>query len=234
VRFRAILFDAGETLVHPTPSFPERFSEVLATEGHPCAPEEVVEASKAVFHRFSEAARNGELWTTSPQRSARFWNDVYDRMLASLGLPGQDGIRDRLYATFTDLASYGLFEDVLPTLDALRPGGALLGIVSNYEAWLEDLLERLGVRDRFPVRVISGVVGVEKPDERIYRLALERAEARAEEAVYVGDNPEFDVWPAAALGMTPVLIDRRGRFPDHEGLRITDLRHLPAVLEDAS
>jgi HAD superfamily hydrolase (TIGR01509 family) len=203
VRFRAILFDAGETLVHPTPSFPERFSEVLATEGHPCAPEEVVEASKAVFHRFSEAARNGELWTTSPQRSARFWNDVYDRMLASLGLPGQDGIRDRLYATFTDLASYGLFE-------------------------------RLGVRDRFPVRVISGVVGVEKPDERIYRLALERAEARAEEAVYVGDNPEFDVWPAAALGMTPVLIDRRGRFPDHEGLRITDLRHLPAVLEDAS
>jgi FMN phosphatase YigB (HAD superfamily) len=49
----------------------------------------------------------------------------------------------------------------------------------------------------------------------------------------VGDNPEFDVWPAEALGMTPVLIDRRGRFPNHAGARITDLRDLAATLEAA-
>ncbi len=81
---------------------------------------------------------------------------------------------------------------------------------------------------------ISGEVGVEKPDPRIFLLALERAGVDAAETVYVGDNPEFDVWPSAALGMTPVLIDRRERFPDHEGLRITDLRDLPTVLEAAA
>jgi FMN phosphatase YigB (HAD superfamily) len=52
----------------------------------------------------------------------------------------------------------------------------------------------------------------------------------AEESAYVGDNPEFDVDPPAALGMFPVLVDRRGRFPDHAGARITDLRELPAIL----
>jgi putative hydrolase of the HAD superfamily len=230
VRFRAILFDAGETLVHPSPSFPELFSRVVRDEGHERTPDEVLEASKAVFHRFSEAARDGDLWTTSPERSAAFWRGVYERMLESLGLPGRDGLRDALYSAFTDLANYTLFDDVAPTLDALAPSGAVLGVVSNFEAWLEDLLGRLGIRDRLPIRVISGSVGIEKPDPAIWRLALDRAGVPAEDAAYVGDNPEFDVWPAAALGMTPVLIDRRGRFPEHDGLRITDLRHLPATL----
>ena len=233
MRFGAVLFDAGETLVHPSPSFPDLFTRVLATEGYVRTHDDVLEASKAVFHRFSEAARDGDLWTTSPERSAVFWRGVYERMLEALGLPGRDGLRDALYATFTDLGNYALFDDVGPTLDALAPTGAVLGVVSNFEAWLEDLLGRLGVRDRLPVRVISGIVGIEKPDPAIWELALERAGVPAEDAAYVGDNPEFDVWPAAALGMTPVLIDRRGRFPDHDGARIVDLRDLPAALEVA-
>lgn len=226
---RAVLFDAGETLVHPAPSFPELFVRVLADDGHERTAEDVREASAAVFLRFSEAARDRELWTTSPERSAAFWRDVYERMLESLSLPAQDGLRDTLYATFTDLGNYALFDDVVPTLDALPPS-LTLGIVSNFEAWLEELLGALGVRERFPVRAISGIEGVEKPEPEIFLRALARAGVEPGEAVYVGDNPEFDVVPAAALGMTPVLIDRRERFPDHDGLRIADLRELPAVV----
>jgi FMN phosphatase YigB (HAD superfamily) len=81
--------------------------------------------------------------------------------------------------------------------------------------------------------VISGLDGIEKPDPRIYELALARAGVTAGEAAFVGDNPEFDVDPPAALGMFPVLIDRRERHPQHDGARVTDLRALPAVLEAA-
>jgi putative hydrolase of the HAD superfamily len=232
VRFRAICFDAGETLVHPSPSFPELFTDVLAAEGHHRTGEEVLEASKAVFHRFSEAARDQELWTTSAERSARFWKGVYGRMLETLGLPGADGLRDRLYATFTDLRNYALFDDVLPMLESLA-GGPALGIVSNFEAWLDELLDALQIRDRFAVRAISGIEGVEKPDTAIFERALARMGVDAADAAYVGDNPEFDVAPALALGMTPVLIDRRGRFAEHDGLRISDLRELARVLEAA-
>jgi putative hydrolase of the HAD superfamily len=108
-----------------------------------------------------------------------------------------------------------------------------MGIVSNFEAWLDDLLARLGVRERFAVRVISGIEGLEKPDPAIYRLALERAGVEAADVAFVGDNPEFDVEPAAALGMTPILIDRRGRHPDFAGRVVTDLRDLVPVLEVA-
>jgi putative hydrolase of the HAD superfamily len=233
VRYQAVLFDAGETLVHPSPSFAELFADVLTGRGHPCEPADVLEASAVVFDRFDEAARDREGWTTSLERSARFWKGVYRRMLGALGLPELDGLPDVLYETFTDLRNYALFEDVVPMLDDLAPTGIDLGIVSNFEPWLEDLLGHLGVRDRFPVRAISGVEGVEKPDPALFERAIDRLGHPVVSVAYVGDNPAFDVGPAAAVGMTPILIDRRGRFPDHEGRRIDDLRALRATLEEA-
>ena len=95
-------------------------------------------------------------------------------------------------------ADFGRF--VVETLDELRARGLATGVISNFEAWLDDLLARLDVRDRFPIRVISGVEGVEKPDPAIFERAIERSGVGASDAVYVGDNPEFDGAPAAAVG----------------------------------
>jgi len=230
VRFKAVFFDAGETLVHPAPSFPELFAKVVTREGHPRTDDEVRHASAVIMDRFSAAAKANELWTTSPERSARFWGSVYDLMIGALGLPSGNGLRDTLYAEFTDLSNYALFDDVAPALEQLRSDGVILGIVSNFEPWLDELLGALEVRDAFPVRVISGLEGVEKPDPHIYELAMERAGVSPEESVYVGDNPEFDVDPPAALGMFPVLIDRRNRHPAHPGVRLTDLGQLAEAL----
>ena len=228
-----MLFDAGETLVHPTPSFPELFARIVQDAGHEREPDDVVAASAAVRRRFSEAASDGLLWTLTPESSRSFWIGVYEQMLRALDLPSADGLRDTLYEGFTDLGNYALFADVLDALDALDAAGVTLGIVSNFEAWLDDLLVVLGVRERFPVRVISGFDGMEKPDPRIYELALARAGVTADEAAFVGDNPEFDVDPPSALGIFPVLIDRRERHPLHDGARVADLRALPDVLEAA-
>ena len=228
-----MFFDVGETLVHPSPSFSELFAAVLLREGHVRDPEEVRRASEAVYDRFSQAARELELWTTSEDRSRVFWFGVYERMLDALELPSADGLRATLYGEFTDLGNYALFPDVVPALDALDRTGATVGIVSNFEAWLEELLRRLGVRERFAVTVISGIEGIEKPDPAMYRLALDRAGVDATATAFVGDNPEFDVEPAAALGITPILIDRAERHQSFEGLRITDLRDLAPLLEVA-
>jgi putative hydrolase of the HAD superfamily len=228
-----VLFDAGETLVHPAPSFPELFASIVREAGYERDGDAVVAASAAVLRRFSAAARDGDLWTLTTESSRAFWLGVYEHMLETLDLPAGDGLRETLYEGFTDVGNYELFDDVPEALDDLAAAGLTLGIVSNYESWLDDLLGALRVRERFPVRVISGIEGMEKPDPRIYRLALERASVDAADAVYVGDNPEFDIVPPAALGMFPVLIDRRERHPAHDGARITDMRSLAGLLEAA-
>lgn len=231
VRFRAVFFDVGETLVHVEPSFVDLFVTVLAEAGHRRTVDEVRDASAHVYARFSEAARDRSMWTTSPERSRAFWTSVYDRMLGELRIADADGLASSLHRAFTRMENYVLFDDVRPTIDALEAHGLVLGIVSNFEAWLEEWFGIHELVETFPVRVISGIEGVEKPDPRIFRLALERAGVDAAGSAYVGDNPEFDVDPPAALGMFPVLVDRRDRFPDHIGARVRDLRDLPAILE---
>jgi HAD superfamily hydrolase (TIGR01549 family) len=233
MRFRAVFFDVGETLVHVDPSFADLFVTVLASAGHERSLEEVREASAHIYARFSEAAADRSMWTTSPERSRAFWTSVYERMLGELGVPSENGIASTLHREFMRLERYVLFDDVRPALDDLTEAGLQLGIVSNFEAWLEEWFGVHELVETFPVRVISGIEGIEKPDERIYRLALARAGVEASESVYVGDNPEFDVDPPASLGMFPVLVDRRERFPRHPGARIHDLRDLRSLLEAA-
>ena len=230
---RAVFFDAGETLVYPHPSFAELFTEVLRAEGLVVEPAVVQQVVSAYSQKFTETVRSGEahLWSTSPERSRAFWDGVYRGFLEEVGVTdGHDRLVERLFSTFSDLGSYRLHPDVLPTLDRLRDAGISLGVISNFEEWLERLLETLGVTGYFPVRVISGIEGVEKPDPEIFRIALERAGVLADESVYVGDHPFFDIEAAEDVGMVAVLIDRRGRYPDAEGIRIISLEDLPAAV----
>lgn len=230
---KAVFFDAGETLVYPHPSFPELFAEVLRGEGVVVDPARVRGVVSAYSRRFVDSVKSGEgrLWSVSPERSRAFWDVVYRSFLEDLGVDDDHGpLVERLFDRFTDLASYRLHPDVIPTLDRLREAGLELGVVSNFEEWLERLLEQLRVSGYFPVRVISGIEGVEKPDPEIFRIALDRMGVAAAESVYVGDHPWFDVEAAREVGMLPVLIDRRGAYPDADSLRITSLEDLPPLI----
>jgi putative hydrolase of the HAD superfamily len=233
VDLEAVFFDAGETLLYPHPSFAELFAEVLREQGHRVDPARVQQVVSASSRRFNEILTSDQarLWSTSPERSRTLWDGIYRSFLSDLGIDrDHDRLIDALYATFTDLASYRLHPDAVPTLERLRKTDLTLGLISNFEEWLERLLEALDVARFFDVTVISGIEGVEKPDSAIFRLALERAGVTAERSLYVGDNPTFDVEAARAVGMIPVLIDRRGRHADTEGLRITSLEDLPSAV----
>ncbi len=109
MRYAAVFFDAGETLVHPHPTFPDLFAAILRREGHAVDAQRVRDRVHVVFDRFKQAADTNELWTTTPERSRRFWHEVYAIFLADLGISYGDGLIDRLYAEFTDLANYALF-----------------------------------------------------------------------------------------------------------------------------
>src|SRR2546430_13329257 len=92
--YRAVFFDAGETLVHPHPSFPELFALVLKREGHDVDPAVLRESLHIVAERFTEAARDGEVWSDSPEKSRAFWGDIYRSLLHSLGLPDAEALAD--------------------------------------------------------------------------------------------------------------------------------------------
>lgn len=233
-RFDVVLFDAGETLLRPEPSFPELIVRLLEARGLSVSHDHtwINSALGSVFRAMDDLVVNREQFSTSAERSRAFWTEIYSRLLAELGVDDPDTEHATyLYEEFSNPEHYALFPDALPALRELAAHGYTLGIVSNFEAWLNTLLERLGIMTLMSVVVVSGVEGIEKPDPKIFRLALDRIDATPEQAVYVGDNPRIDVEAALSLGMGAVLVDRRGI---HDGFRaspvVRSLEQIPAVI----
>jgi putative hydrolase of the HAD superfamily len=232
-KFRAVFFDAGETLLSPHPSFSEIFVAVMAENGVDVNVAEVEDARTYVGVNFDElVARAGQTtWSTSPAVSRKFWGVVYQEILARLVVEDPGGeLFEALYRRFTQFDSYRLFDDVLPTIDAIRSAGLQVGLISNFEDWLEEMLTAWEVTRLFDPIVISGVEGVEKPDPAIFLLAVERAGVAPEDAVYIGDHPRIDAAAAEAVGMGSILIDRRGHHPGHEGIRVAGLGEILPLL----
>src|SRR5205814_8980696 len=118
-----------------------------------------------------------------------------------------------------------------PVLSLLKGKGLTLGVISNMGRDLPSVLEELGLAAYLQVVVASGEVGVSKPDPRIFQITLERAGVSADDALYVGDLYDSDVLGARGAGITPVLLDRYGLFPQYQDcLRIGGLAGLPALL----
>jgi putative hydrolase of the HAD superfamily len=218
-----VLFDAGDTLLAPAPSFQGRFVAVAAEQGFPLE-EAAVDAAIAAAVR---AAAWPDDWT-DPATQRDFWIGFYQDVLARLG-HADDGLRlaEALFASFSDPASYRLFDDVRPALDELAGRGITLGVVSNFEPWLADILALHGIDHLFATVAISGVLGVAKPDPRIFEAALAEAGADPSATVHVGDQPANDVAASRAVGITPVLIDRFARYPEPDDAhRVEDLTGL--------
>jgi putative hydrolase of the HAD superfamily len=213
-----VLFDAVDTLLAPAPSFQGRFVAVAAEHGVPLE-EAAVDAAIAAAAR--EAAWP-EDWT-DPATQRTFWLGFYGKVLGSFGHTGTE-LAEALFQAFSDPAAYRLFDDVRPALDELAGRGITLGLVSNFEPWLDEVLALQGIDGRFAAVAVSGKLGVAKPDPRIFKAALDQAGADPGATVHVGDQLVNDVAGAAAAGITPVLIDRFGRHPDAGGAhRVEDL-----------
>ena len=125
-----------------------------------------------------------------------------------------------------------LYDDVVPTLQHLQSAGFKLAVVSNWEAPLDPLLERLGIADYFNAIVASHDVRVksEKPDPHLFNYALAAVGASAEEVVHVGDTYETDIVGAKNVGIRPILLDRDGTQSGRWDETIQSLAELPKML----
>ena len=226
-----VFFDAGETLIHPHPSFPELFAQICGERGVEVSAERVAEVQgRLAPHLVDLAEETGvENPSLSPEDSRRFWTFLYRRLLEELEIE-DEGMVDALYARFSDLSTYRLFDDALPTLTELADRGYRIGLISNFEEWLDEMLVELKVGHLLEPKVISGLEGIEKPDPGIYELALARAGTSPARSVHVGDSPGLDIEPSSRVGMIPILIDRWDRYPALEVRRISSLKELPDLV----
>ena len=206
-RFQGVFFDAGDTLITADPPLRE-VALTLATQLFPeLAPPLVFSALAAARAFFSQYYLN-----YSSQEEDRLLADMAQAMRTALRetadvdvdfLPFVKQVRDSI--------RYRTFPDVLPTLRSLRKWGKTLAVVSNWDPALPTLLAQLGLAGFFAFILPSAEIGVEKPDGRIFSLALQRLGLEPQEVVHIGDSYEADVVGARAVGITPILLDRQDK-----------------------
>jgi len=92
------------------------------------------------------------------------------------------------------------------SLARLRAAKLKLGIVSNSDGRVEEALEAAGLRQYFDAVIDSALIGVEKPDPRIFQAALAALDVEPDEALYVGDLYQVDVVGARAAGIEAILL----------------------------
>lgn len=198
---RAVLFDAGNTLVfldyaRLAEGVGAALSLPLTTEG--------------LSQHVSAATRAMELAAGTDQARAA----AYLETLFVLGGVPRDRLNDLRACLGRMHRERHLWSSVAArsaeSLSRLRRAGLLLGVVSNSDGRVEDALKAAGLRQYFDVVVDSGLLGVEKPDPRIFHAALAALGVQPEEALYVGDLFEVDVVGARAAGIEAVLLARPG------------------------
>lgn len=117
------------------------------------------------------------------------------------------------------------------TIGTLSSTGVDLAIVSDIDTPEAQLmLETLGVRRHFDHVTTSEAIGYTKPDERMFRDALEALDADPARTVMIGDRYDHDIAGAAALGIETIAYgsDARGPEADHE---IDDLNEVLEIVE---
>jgi HAD superfamily hydrolase (TIGR01509 family) len=100
--------------------------------------------------------------------------------------------------------------EAVDALQRVRAAGLATGVISNSNGSVRFALEQAGLAAHLDFIIDSSVVGIEKPDPRIFHLGLREAGATAAQAVYVGDLYSVDVLGARAAGLDGILLDPRG------------------------
>lgn len=229
-----VFFDAGGTLLDPHPSFSELFAVTCQAEGYDISTDQIAEVQERLAPHMTELVAEIDLPhapSLSEEASRKFWSFTYRRFLGELGVE-DEGLTMKLLDRFSSFESYRLYDDVKPTLDAVEAAGYRIGLISNFDSWLEKMLIEMEVGHVFDPSVISGQVGVEKPDPEIYRIAVARSGVPADRCVHVGDSPTTDMEPATAVGITPIMIDRAGRYPEARYARIRELKELLPLISE--
>ena len=105
-----------------------------------------------------------------------------------------------------------------------------LGVLSNWSEHLSLVLERFDLDRYFSFLVVSAEVGCEKPDEKIFRMAIRAAETPINRILYVGDYPDEDVLPAERIGLDALLIDRYDKYGRYRLPSIKQLTDIPGLV----
>ncbi len=220
-----LLFDAGGTLLFPKFDW---IASLLTSKGIKVSPLKIFEEFSRLNHEIDVALRDGKkVWDNG---------DFVRRWLVKLSIPRQI-MNEMVQTLINEERERGLwaytFQHVKGTLEKLKEMGYSMSVISNSDGRVEKMMNEVGIAKYFDRIYDSYIVGVSKPDVRIYKLALEKLSLKPNDALFVGDMFYIDVLGANSCDIPALHLDPFEYYKNWEGARIKGVEELPELLEKA-
>lgn len=216
-----VFFDAVGTLIRVRGgSIGEIYSRHAAELGIFAPPEEIQCAFGAAFLAKEPMAFGGEPEERVIQLERNWWREIVGQTFARISprppsapinasLLGQ--LFERLYEVFRTAQGWRLEEGCEELLGQLKSRGKSLGVISNFDSRLPEVLEDLGILKFFSTIVVSSRAPAAKPDPAIFHSALRQAGAQNSRTYHIGDDFEDDFLGAQTAGIFALLYDPKNR-----------------------
>lgn len=224
-----LCLDAGNTVIFLDHA---RLAALVAELGIEVSAETLVR-TEGEAKRLAESGGMVDVpWRFRDRPGAVAWGKMVGTIVARAGLP-EARVTELLDHVWLAHEMRNLWcrvpEGLGEALDRIRDMGVKVAIISNSEGMLDRLFSDLGILAHFDLVVDSGKLGVEKPDPRIFRVALERFGVPPARTLHLGDVFATDVLGARAAGIRHALIDPFGHYAG----RHPDVLRVPGVVEVA-
>jgi putative hydrolase of the HAD superfamily len=227
-----VFLDWTDTLLRIRGSVGRIYADLAARYDLTVAAEEIDDGFsqivKSVPQRIEPGLPDAEIET----REREWWYEIARRALAPYGaFPRFDDFFDDVFEAFRRREAWELLPHARETLEALRAQGRRLGIVSDMDSRLFDVLAVFDLEDFFEVVCLSFRVGHQKPDRRLFLDAVQRAGAVPARTAHAGDSLTSDVEGALDAGLIAIHLDENheDNTPPQAHV-IHSLADLPALL----
>jgi putative hydrolase of the HAD superfamily len=210
-KVRAIVFDAGGTLICPARPVGETYAKFAHRYGVKLA----AAATDAAFFKAFKACSPREKNTVPSDGNDRAWWKLVVRRSLPEAVFSDTAIFEEffeaVYLHFAKTEAWEVYPEVMEVLEALRDYPVDLVVLSNWDSRLHPVLDGHGLGEQLPRRFISTELGWEKPDPAIYRHVTERLDLPPGSLLSVGDNARNDVEAPRKAGWQTLQIERPKR-----------------------
>ena len=216
---KAVFFDAAGTLMETREPVGLSYARIARKYGLEASADAVNAAFRRVFHHAPGLAFGPGHPADELRRLERgWWRNVVAQTFEGLGsFSDFDAYFNELFAFFGDPSHWMADANAVAVLAELRAGGLTLGVLSNFDHRLYEILDGLDLRRYFDSVTISSEAGYAKPSPEVFAAAIARHGLRPAEALHVGDSEHHDHDGAMAAGVAVALIDSNVG----EGLRVS-------------
>jgi putative hydrolase of the HAD superfamily len=202
---RAVTFDAAGTLIRLVHPPGKVYADTARRFGYELDPFRIQNAFKIVWEGFPQPAETG---APNADDDRGWWRDLVVQTMkeASYRIDPFDDYFETVYEQFRLPGAWELFPDVPGILAGLCRVGIRIGMISNFDRRLYDILAQLNVIDHFDHLIISSEIGFRKPAEQIFKVAVQRFGVPAGEILHIGDDPDSDFAGARGAGFQALLV----------------------------